>query len=159
MYDHAIKRFKSTKNPTEREMMNRSLGFFQDSSLVNKTKLFILNGDLEPNERILSADAIQWMYDDLECKGNSILPWISEHFDFFEQTISSDVLDAFLPYFIWNKNNLELFYQLFPEEKMSKTLKNNLAKQVEYLKRTEKLRNLYSTELDEYMAEFRTRIE
>jgi hypothetical protein len=155
IYEKFRHRIEKAKDPTERNAMFWTLGWFKNDSLVQKNLDFSLSENIGPNERMSILFSIQWMYHfDMNSKQN-ILPWFHEHYSFFKERVSEEYLDSwYLTTFIINRDDLDLFNQLFPENERSTILNKNIAIETEGIKRYEELRNLYADDLNKYITDF-----
>ncbi len=155
IYEKVRHRIENTKDPSEKNALFWTLGWFKDDMLVQKNLDYSLSENIGPNERMSILISIQWMYGFDQNSKENILSWIHEHYSFFKENISQDYLDSwYLIQFINTNNDLKLFNQLFPEEERSKTLNKNIAVEAEGLKRKNELRKIYSKDLIEYLEDF-----
>jgi hypothetical protein len=147
---------ENPKNSSEKYVLSYILGWFKDESLIQKNLEYALSGDIGPFERMNIVTSIQQMYRNDKDTTKNILPWFHEHYAIFKEQISQDYLDQyFLTDFIINYDDLNLFNQLFLEEKRSKILNKRIAVKVEEFKRRKELQKLYADEVDKFLEDFK----
>ncbi len=155
IYEKLRLRISKTKDPSERNVLFWTLGWFNNDTLVQKNLDFSLSDNIESNNRMSILLSIQWMYRFDQNSKKNILPWFHEHYSFFKEKVSQEYLDSwYLLTFINNRNDLDLFNQLFPENERSTILNKNIAIETEGIKRHEELRKLYSKDVIEYLKDF-----
>jgi hypothetical protein len=155
IYEKLRLRISKTKDPSERNVLFWTLGWFNNDTLVQKNLDFSLSENIGPSERMSILFSTQWMYHFDPNSKKNILPWFHEHYSFFKEKVSQEYLDSwYLPTFINNRNDLDLFNQLFPENERSTILNKNIAIETEGIKRHEELRKLYSKDVIEYLKDF-----
>lgn len=87
---------------------------------------------------------------------DSIIPWLAEHYSFFEENVSLDLLDKFIPSLVFEED-LEIFDQLFPPDKRSCLLQKQIAMREENFKRGERLRQRHANDLGKYLIAFKNK--
>ena len=152
LYDTILNRIETTQNPDERYFLCNCLGYFRDEALKKRNLDYILEGDLIPLERLFLLRAVQYMHKwDSE---ESIFPWLAEHYHFFEEHVSLDLFDRFIPNLIFEED-LKIFNQLFPPDKRSGLLQKQIAMREENFKRGQRLRERHADDLREYLIAFK----
>ena len=156
IYEKTIQRLENPIKSSEQYVLSYILGWFRDDSLIQRNLKYALSGDIGPFERMNIVTSIQQMYRYDKENEESVLPWFHEHYKTFQDYISQDYLDQyFLTDFIINDDDLRIFNQLFPEKQRSKILNKRIAVKVEDFKRREKLQDLYTSDVDNFLKEFR----
>ncbi len=155
IYEKVRHRIETTKDPTDRMVLFYTLGWFKDEGLVQKNLDYSLSENIGPNERMSIILSIQGMYRFEHKSTMNIIPWFHEHYTFFKENVSQDYLDSwYLTNLIYNYDDLNLFNQLFTEGERSKTLHQNIAIEIEDLKREEELLKIFGKDVREYLKDF-----
>jgi hypothetical protein len=87
---------------------------------------------------------------------DSIIPWLAEHYSFFEENVSLDLLDKFIPNLVFEED-LEIFDQLFPKNKRSNLMQKQIVMKEENFKRVQRLREKHANDLREYLVAFKNK--
>lgn len=158
LYHMVLHKIETTKDPLERRALLFALGFFP-GKYVQKNLQYALTGDLEPNERMVIPLFIKNMYNiDKIKKGKKpqpdILKWFKKNEAFYRETASEELFDNILTYCVSDREDINTFNRLFPEDSRSKPMEIELKKRNSSVERREKLNELYADDVKQYLEDF-----
>ena len=158
LYDSVRKRLETTKDPSEKNVLIMSLGYFPDR--FNQFNLdYVLLGNLQSIENLLIPFWMHSKYrmeklNGIKNASPPILEWIKAHEKFYRKKVSDDLFDSVLPLFVWDRDDLEIFNRLFPEDSRPKITDIRLQTRIALVERSEKLNQMYGDAIKHYLENF-----